>query len=102
MGKLESQFESETVKLLRELFPGCIVLKSAQQGIPDRLILWRDRWAFLEFKKSAHEVEQPNQRFYVEYAENWAFGAFIYPENAEEVLNALQQAFRGRWPARQA
>lgn len=103
MGKLESRFESETCRILRDLFPGCILLKNdsrSQQGIPDRLLLWRGNWAFLEFKKSANEAEEPNQRYFVEYAERWAFGAFIYPENAEEVLDALQQAFRGGGPAR--
>lgn len=97
--KLESKFQQELRKALLELFPGCIILKNdpnLQQGIPDLTVLWRSRWAFLEVKRSADEVEQPNQRWFVEKANAFAFGAFIYPENAEEVLRDLQQAFRAR------
>lgn len=99
MGKLESKFQTELRHALEELFPGCIILKNdpnLQQGIPDLVILWRSRWALLEVKKSAHAAEQPNQRWFVEKANAFAFGAFIYPENAEEVLRELQQAFRAR------
>jgi hypothetical protein len=99
MGKLESKFQKELKDALNELFPGCIILKNdpnLQQGIPDLVILWRSRWALLEVKKSANAVEQPNQRWFVEKANAFAFGAFIYPENAEEVLRELQQAFRAR------
>ena len=55
MGKLEKIFQSELIKELRELFPGCIILKNDPtyiQGIPDLLILFEDKWAALEVKKS--------------------------------------------------
>lgn len=97
--KLESKFQSELIKLLEVLFPGCIILKNdpnLRQGIPDLTILWRSKWAFLEIKRSADDPEQPNQRWYIEKANGFSFGAFIYPENAEEVLDDLQQAFRAR------
>lgn len=99
MGRLESQFQSKLRKRLEELFPGCIILKNdpnLQQGIPDLVILWRSKWALLEVKKSATASERPNQSWYVEKANHFSFGAFIYPENAEEVLDALQFAFRAR------
>lgn len=103
MGRLESRFQSDLRKTLEQLFPGCIILKNdpnLQQGIPDLVILWRGKWALLEVKRSQDAPERPNQRWYVEKANHFSFGAFIYPENAEEVLDELQQAFRARRQAR--
>lgn len=97
MGKLESRFQTELRKILEEMFPGCIVLKNdpnLQTGIPDLVILWRSRWALLEVKRSATARERPNQRWFVEKANRFSYAAFIYPENAEEILNEIQQAFR--------
>lgn len=94
---LESKFQSDLIKELKILFPGAIILKNDaryKQGIPDILILFNDKWALLECKKSANSNHQPNQDFYVEKANNMSFGAFIYPENKEEVLDALQSALR--------
>lgn len=101
--KLERDYQAYLIKLLERLFPGCIILKNDtdyQQGIPDLTILWRNRWAFLEVKAYEGAPEQPNQRYFIEVADDMSFGAFIYPENEEEVLNDLQQAFRSRRKAR--
>lgn len=97
--KLESTYQAALIKLLEQLFPGCIILKNDtdyQQGIPDLTILWRERWAFLEVKAYEGAPEQPNQRYFIEAAARLSFGAFIYPENEEEVLHDLQHAFRSR------
>lgn len=105
MGQLESKFSTQLRKRLEEMFPGCIILKNdpnLQQGIPDLTILWRTKWAFLEVKRSAKDAEQPNQRWFVEKANQFSYGAFIYPENAEEVLNEIQHAFRSSRYARSA
>ena len=93
----ESAFEKEVISDLREKFKGCLILKNDSaylQGIPDRLILFKDRWAALEFKKDAHAKQQPNQRWYVWYMNRLSYAAFIYPENKEEVMNELQRALR--------
>lgn len=63
------------------------------QGIPDLLILWKKHWAMLECKPSEYASKQPNQNYYIERLGAMSFAAYIYPENEEEVLNALQQAF---------
>ena len=63
-----------------------------QQGILDLLVLYNDKWASLEVKRSADADVQPNQEYYVHELNEMSFAAFIYPENEEEVLNALQQA----------
>lgn len=100
---LESGFQKSLIDELRFLFPGCVILKNDPnylQGFPDLLILYKSRWAALEVKRSEHERKQPNQPYYVELASEMSFGAFIYPENKEEVLDALQQTFRARRTAR--
>lgn len=92
----ESAFERRLTQKLENMFPGCFVLKNNAnliQGIPDRLILWRDRWAMLEVKRSAKEPFQPNQEYYLSLFHEMSFAGCIYPENEEEVLSALQSAF---------
>lgn len=94
---LESKFQAKLKKDLQKMFPGCIVTKldaNCIQGIPDLLILYKDKWASLECKKSANAKKQPNQDYYVELMDKMSFARFICPENREEVLNELQQAFK--------
>lgn len=95
IGMKERDFQRALVKELEELFPGCIVTKveSYIQGFPDLLILYKDRWALLECKRSASEARQPNQEYYVEKADRMSFSRFIFPENKEEVLDELQRTF---------
>lgn len=100
---LENKFKTKLVNELEDMFPGCIILHmdpTEYQGIPDLLILWKDKWAALEGKKNATASHRPNQDYYVEVMNNMSFAAFIYPENKEEVLYELQQAFKPRRVAR--
>lgn len=97
MGKLESTFQHELISDLEVMFPGCVVLKtdpSYIQGFPDLLILYGDKWAALECKKSSKASIQANQPYYVNLLNQMSFAAFVYPENKEEVLYELQQAFQ--------
>jgi hypothetical protein len=92
----EAQYQSNLIRKLKKMFPGCEISKmdsSYQQGFPDLLILWNDKWAVLEVKKSATADVQPNQEYFVEKLGRMSFAAYIYPENEKEVLSALQQAF---------
>lgn len=94
---LESKFQADLIKEIKERIPGCIVIKTDPnyiQGFPDLLILFRHRWASLEVKRSKNANRQPNQEYYVELMNNMSFSSLIYPENKEEVLNAVQQSFR--------
>jgi hypothetical protein len=95
----ESGFQGQLIRKLRELFPGCIILKNDPQylqGVPDLLVLWKKNWAALECKKSADAPAQPNQPYYVDLMDEMSFAAFVFPENEELVLDALQRAFGTR------
>lgn len=103
MPRRETPFQADVVLRIRKMFPECLILRgnsASLQGIPDVLIVYGDRWAFLEFKRSANEVHQPNQDWYVDKLNQWSFAAFIFPENEEEVLRELQYAFRPRRASR--
>lgn len=93
---LESAFQSKLIKELKKIFPGCIVLKNDSgylQGIPDLLILYNNKWASLECKQNSKSKKRPNQEYYVDKMNEMSFSRFICPENKEEVLHELQQAF---------
>ena len=93
--KLESGFQDKLRETLKQMFPGCMIFKMDQiQGIPDLLILYKNKWAALECKKSARAMRRPNQEYYVGLMNKMSFSSFIYPENKEEVLNALQKTFK--------
>lgn len=92
----ESKFQADLKKELKKMFPGCIVTKMDSgdiQGIPDLLVLYKDKWATLENKRSANASHRPNQEYYVNKMNDMSFSRFIYPENKEEVLNELRETF---------
>lgn len=92
--RLESGFQDRLIKTLKRLFPGCMVFKMDQfQGIPDLLILYKNKWASLECKRSAGAKRQPNQEYYVRKMNKMSFSRFVFPENKEEVLDELRQIF---------
>jgi len=94
---IESNFQRNLKKEIRERFPGCYVLKTDPtdiQGIPDLLILYNDRWAALEVKARRSSAHRPNQDYYVSELGRMSFAAFIYPENKEEVLHDMEQSFK--------
>jgi hypothetical protein len=74
------------------------------QGMPDLLVIWEDCWAILEVKRSAPAPSdyQPNQEWYIDRLNSMSFSSVIYPENQEEVLDALQYSFESRRQARHA
>lgn len=93
--KLESGFQDRLKERLLVMFPGCKVFKMDQhQGIPDLLILWQDKWALLECKRWSSAHKQPNQEYYVDLYNEMSFSRFVNPQNVEEVLCELEQAFR--------
>ena len=96
MAKLESKFQKELMDEIRELYPGCMILKNDSgyiQGIPDWTILYKDKWAVLECKKEKNAKKQPNQPYYVETLDEMSFSRFVYPENKDEVVGELARVF---------
>ena len=93
----ENKFQSDLIKEIKERFDGCIVTKldSAHiQGIPDLLVLYKDKWATLECKRNSKASHRPNQEYYVNKMNEMSFSRFVYPENKEAVLDELQQSFK--------
>ena len=93
---LENKFQSNLIKEIKNIFPDCIVMKNDSsyiQGIPDLLILHKDKWASLEVKKNRTASKRPNQEHYVNRMNEMSFARFIYPENKDEVLNSLHLHF---------
>lgn len=96
-GKLERDFQKNLIKELKDRFVGAIVTKldsSHIQGIPDLLILFGDKWATLECKKSAAASHRPNQDYYVDRMNQMSFSKIIFPENKGDVLNELEIYFQ--------
>ena len=99
----ESDFQGQLIKKIKKRFPGCVVMKndaSYIQGIPDLIILYKNKWAALECKKSKKSSHQPNQDFYIDMMDDMSIARFIFPENEEEVLDEIQSAFRSNRKAR--
>lgn len=100
---LENKFQANLIKEIKEMFPGCIVMKNDSsyiQGIPDLLVLYNNKWASLECKKSSNSRKHPNQEYYVGKMNEMSFSRFICPENKEEVLHDLQSALQSRRSSR--
>ena len=89
-------FQAKLKKELKEMFPGCFITKLDSgdiQGIPDLLILHKNKWATLENKRATKAKRQPNQEYYVDKMNEMSFSRFIYPENKDIVLQELKEHF---------
>jgi hypothetical protein len=95
--KRENSFQADLIKELKTVFPVSVILKndsSYLQGIPDLSIFVGNRWAFLECKKSRNEPHQPNQDYYIQRSlDMGSYGAFIFPENKNEIIEELRDYF---------
>jgi hypothetical protein len=100
---LERDYQKKLVKKLKDIFPGCIVLKNdaqLKQGIPDLTVLYKDKWVALEVKRSESEYRKavtgkgrPNQDLKVQQMNEMSYASFIYPENEEEVISEMRGWF---------
>ena len=92
----ESEFQHNLLVKLKIRFPGCVVMKNDanyKQGFPDLLVLYKDRWACLECKRSANAPRRPNQDYYIRTLGEMSYASFISPDTEEEVLNELERTF---------
>ena len=93
---LERDYQKRVITRLKKIFPGCVILKNdaqLKQGIPDLLVLYKDRWATLEVKNSESAKHRPNQDYNVEKLNDMSYAAFIYPENEEKIFSELKEVF---------
>ena len=94
--KNENVFQASLIRTIKNLLPGCIVLKldpNYIQGIPDLLILYGITWAALECKKTENAPHRPNQDYYVKTMNIMSFATFVYPENVQQVLKDMINYF---------
>lgn len=78
------------------MFPGSIVLKNDPnyiQGIPDLLVLYKNKWAMLEVKLTPTSSHRPNQDYYIDLTDDMSFARFIDPVNKDDVLHDLDLYF---------
>jgi hypothetical protein len=93
---LENRFKTKLINEIKNMFPGCIVVHldpNEIQGIPDLLILYKNKWAALEGKKTADASVRPNQKYYVELMDRMSYASFIFPENKNQVMDELWYHF---------
>ena len=91
---MENKFKQKLVKKLEAMFPESIICHldaNEIQGIPDLLILHKNKWAALEGKRDKNASYRPNQEYYIKKMHSMSFCREIDPENEEEILNELQQ-----------
>ena len=94
---LESKFQSQLIRKIKNEFPGCMVLKNDPtylQGVPDLTVFCGNKWAALEVKKSKNASHRPNQNYYVDKMNRMSYATFVYPENEKEVLAELRKKFK--------
>ena len=97
MGRLERDYQRRLKYRIKQTFPDSIVMKNDAnqiQGIPDLLILHKDKWAMLEIKRDKDSSKRPNQPYYVDKLDSMAFARFVSPETEEEVFNELKIYFQ--------
>ena len=103
MSKKENEFQAGLIKEIKTRFPGAVVLKNDAnyiQGIPDLTVLYKDRWAMLECKRSADASKRPNQEYYIGKLDEMSFASFVSPDNKEEILNEMERSFSSIGKAR--
>lgn len=94
----EAAFQNYVIARIYEMFPNQYVIgikndPTYLQGLPDLLFLIDDKWLALEVKRDEKAKKQPNQKWYIDKMNEMSFARFIYPENAEEIFDEIQQAF---------
>lgn len=93
----ENRFQANLIKELKSEFPGIVVMKNDCnyiQGIPDLTLLYNNKWAMLECKKSETASHRPNQDYYISKLNEMSYATFVSPENKEVVLNELRETFK--------
>lgn len=97
MSRLERDIQPRIISKLEKRLPGALIYKGDtrfKQGSPDLIILYNDRWAMLEVKRSATARKRPNQEHYINKLNNMSYAALIHPDNEEDILDELQRSLQ--------
>ena len=97
MPKLEREIQPRIIAGIKRRLPGVQIFKGDtrfQQGTPDLIVLYKDRWAMLEVKKSSTASRQPNQDYFIGLLNQMSYAALIHPDNEEDILNELQRTLQ--------
>lgn len=100
--KNENVYQGELIDKIEDRLPGCIIMKNDPnyiQGIPDLTILYKNKWATLETKRSEADrykstPRKKKQEYYVNKMNQMSFSSFIFPENEKEVLDELERSLK--------
>lgn len=93
---LESTFKTNLIQEIRERMPGSMIFHLDPRecrGIPDLIVLYKDKWAALEGKQHGYSSKRPLQDYYVNQMNEMSFARFIDQDNKEEVLDDLVRSF---------
>lgn len=94
---LEMSFKTKFLRDLEERLSDIdldfIHTRPRHRSMPDTFVIGPHFWAALEFKRSRSAAHQPNQDYYVSKLREKGYANFVYPENAEEVLDELEILF---------
>ena len=89
----ESDFQKKLILKLKDLLPGCSVLKNNanyRQGFPDLTIFYKNHYFVLECKRSIKAHREYNQTYFVDQINSMGgYARFIYPENEKEILDEI-------------
>ena len=96
---LESELKAWFMSQVRERIPHVEMHepKTIRRGKPDLYVLGPGAgpgaWAAFDFKADRGADHQPNQDFVIDYLDDMAWAEFVYPDNAEEILDGLERLF---------
>lgn len=93
---LESELKVTFMYVLNDIFrryevdADFIEPKTFKRSKPDLIVLFGNRWAAFEFKRSAKAPRRPNQTYYIQKYDAMSHARFVHPENLEEVINEME------------
>jgi hypothetical protein len=95
----EALFKTRFLLQIQKDFPDISIVTNTSngiQGFPDATLFYaNNRTAHLEFKKSQNAALQPNQSEWVANLNEKSFARFVYPENADQILEELYAYLNG-------
>jgi hypothetical protein len=105
---LESQYKPQLMERIKTRFDEYGEVRfqhndpnaPASQGIPDLTVFIGPYWSLLEVKRSEKSKKRPNQDWWIIHWMQVTFCSVIFPENEEEVLDALERSLEARGATR--